>query len=115
MDPGATLVLTVPALTRLWSGWDTALGHYRRYDKRSLRSAIEAAPLEVLELSYLFPELIPPALLRRRRRSEGEDSAEFPDLPPAANSMLYAIGSASLALRRVWPAGTSLMAVARRR
>jgi hypothetical protein len=118
LDPGATVVITVPALKRLWSEWDTALGHYRRYDKALLRAPLEAAGLEVLELSFLFPEMLPAALLRqrqeRRHAREGE-SAEFPDLPPLANRVLHGVGSATLVGRGHWPAGTSLLAVARRR
>jgi hypothetical protein len=116
LDPGATVVITVPAMTWLWSPWDTALGHYRRYDKARLRAPLEAAGLEVLELSYLFPEMVPPALLRRsRRRAQDDGSAEFPNLPPLLSRLLYVLGSASLAGRRRWPAGTSLLAVARRK
>ena len=37
MRPGALLLLSVPALPWLWSKWDSALGHHRRYDKRSFR------------------------------------------------------------------------------
>ena len=119
MDPGATLVLTVPALQRLWSRWDVALGHHRRYDKRSLAAAFADTPVQLRELSYLFPEMLPAAMVRRRRqRSDGAsgdldpDSAEFPDLPQPVNELLYGLGSGSERLRRVWPAGTSLLAVA---
>lgn len=120
MDPGATLILTVPAMPRLWSQWDVALGHYRRYDKAALAGAFEGTPARVHELSYLFPEMLPPAQLRRRRRGSGAagqgdaGNAEFPDLPRPVNDLLYLIGFASERLRRFWPAGTSLLAVARR-
>ncbi len=50
---GARMVLTVPALPLLWSDWDRQLGHYRRYDKPSLRRLLAASPLEVAEVSYL--------------------------------------------------------------
>lgn len=121
MAPGATLVLTVPALQRLWSGWDVALGHYRRYDKASLAAAFEGTPLELRELSYLFPEMLAPAKVRRLRwrfagssRTTDAAQAEFPDLPPALNDLLYAVGSGTERIRRVWPAGTSLLAVGKR-
>ena len=55
MDPGAKLVLTVPALQRLWSQWDVALGHFKRYEKATLRAAFAGLPVRVLETSYLFP------------------------------------------------------------
>jgi hypothetical protein len=113
LEPGTTLVVTVPAGSYLWSSWDEALGHYRRYDRDSLRRAVAGLPVEIVELDYLFPELVPLGLVRRLRRRRG-DEAEFPELPASANAALYRIGSASLRLRRRWPAGTSLLAVLRR-
>lgn len=117
MDPGATLLLTVPAMPWLWSGWDAMLGHYRRYTKATLREAVGSAPFQVEEESYIFPELIPLGLLRRRRLRDAEEdpsAAEFPQLPRALNEGLYWVGKASIKARRLWPAGTSLFARLRR-
>jgi hypothetical protein len=119
MAPGATLILTVPAMPSLWSEWDVALGHFRRYRKETLLSAMGNDQFEVVELSYLFPELLPLGWVRRVRRgpaSQGPDeaNAEFPDLPDWVNSSLYRLGRGSIRMRSRWPAGTSLMAVLRR-
>jgi len=120
MARGSTLIVTVPALMALWSGWDVALGHHRRYDRRSFRRAIAGLPVEVVELSFLFPEMIPLALLRKWLRKTStagavpDESAAFPDLPLMVNDGLYALGSASLKLRRAVPAGSSLLAVLRK-
>lgn len=115
MAPGSLLLLTVPAMPSLWSQWDVLLGHYRRYTKGSLATALEGLPLEPEEVSYLFPELLPLGWLRRLRRGAAADSStEFPDLPGWLNESLYRLGRASLASRRAWPAGTSLFAALRR-
>jgi hypothetical protein len=115
MKPGARLVMTVPALQGLWSYWDEALGHFRRYDRPMVRRVIAPLPLEIVELSYLFPEMLPPALLRHHRNRPAEaGAAEFPELPPLANKVLEQVGTASLRLRRHWQRGTSLLLVARR-
>lgn len=120
MRPGATLIMTVPALPRLWSAWDVALGHERRYVRPSLREVIASSHGRVQEISYLFPELVPAALLRRMRQPAGRvhltaaEEYQFPELPRWLNGLLYAVGSATLAARRVWPFGTSLLAVVRR-
>jgi hypothetical protein len=117
MAPGSTLLLTVPALPSLWSEWDVALGHFRRYDKATLLACTEGLPVTVRETSFLFPEMVPLGMVRKRRRPSnlpdvGADDAEFPDLPRAANDVLYGLGTASLALRRRWPTGTSLFLAA---
>jgi hypothetical protein len=118
MTPGALLLLTVPAFSWLWSGWDVALGHYRRYHLPGLARVWRGMPVRALEASYLFPELLPAALVRRWRRppvGANVDEASFPDLPPTVNEWLYRVGRASLHLRRWWPAGTSIFAALRRR
>jgi SAM-dependent methyltransferase len=120
MRPGARLVLTVPALQGLWSAWDVGLGHYRRYTKSSLRRVLSACPGTIEEMSYLFPELVPAAFLRRLRRSAqridstSAEEFQFPKVPGWVNGLLYAVGSVTLSTRRIWPFGTSLGAVIRR-
>ncbi len=118
MDPGATLILTVPAMPSLWSDWDLMLGHYRRYTRSSLAAAVAPLPFQILDRSYIFPELVPLGWWRRARMRGGEagedGDAEFPDLPRAANEALYGLGRATMALRRAWPVGTSLFAILRR-
>jgi hypothetical protein len=117
MVPGSTLVLTVPAMPRLWSGWDVALGHYRRYDKETLSGVIEGMSLDVRELNYLFPELVPLGLARARRRGSrqvapGGLEADLPELPWFVNEPMYGLGLGSLRLRRHWHFGTSLFLAA---
>ena len=111
MDDASLLVVTVPALPSLFSSWDTALGHHRRYTRRSLRMALESAGFHVERVHYLFPELLPIALLRRVRRSEGS-SADFPSLPTWVDRVGGVVSGLSAVMGRVWPAGTSLVAVA---
>lgn len=115
LDRGTTLVVTVPAESWLWSRWDVSLGHHRRYDRASFRRAVAGLPFDVVELDYLFPELVPLGLARKALRLSGGDGAEFPELPAAANELLYRAGQGSLRLRRLWPLGTSLLAVLERR
>ncbi len=113
MEPGATIVVTVPAMTWLFSSWDADLGHHRRYARRDAADVVAAAGFEVEESTYLFPELVPVALLRRWRRSDGT-AAEFPDLPAWIDRIAMRISSATARRRRFWPLGTSVLVVARR-
>jgi hypothetical protein len=53
----------------------------------------------------------PPA----RASAASPDEFQFPDIPRLLNGFLYAVGSMTLATRRVWPIGTSLFAALKRR
>lgn len=120
LTPGTLLLLTVPAMPSLWSHWDVVLGHYRRYRKESLRLAIEGLPLEVEEMSYVFPELVPLGWFRklklrlRRPSSEEADGAEFPDLSDSLNKALFRLGDFTMSHRQHARMGTSLFAALRR-
>ncbi len=111
MEAGAHLVVTVPALAWAFSSWDTELGHHRRYSRRSLRAVLEAAGFTVERVDYLFPELLPLLPVRKLRRAP-RDHVDFPQLGPAATRLGYAVSSTTTKLRRLWPAGTSVVATA---
>lgn len=52
LHPGGHLLIVVPAFNFLYSEFDRAIGHFRRYDKAILRSELPPA-LEVITLRYL--------------------------------------------------------------
>jgi SAM-dependent methyltransferase len=52
LQPGARLVLLVPALPALYGTLDQALGHYRRYTREDLRAKFREAGLHVRHLEY---------------------------------------------------------------
>jgi hypothetical protein len=114
MEAGVELVITVPAMTWLFSSWDRDLGHHRRYSRRDCCEVVSVAGFDVVESGYLFPELVPLALLRKLRRSDGV-AADFPLLPNWVDRIGQAISTATTTLRRVWPIGTSVVVVARPR
>jgi SAM-dependent methyltransferase len=119
MRVGAILVVTVPAIQFLWSRWDVALGHYRRYDRYALLSLASGLPLDIVRLEYAFPEMLPLALWRRLRSpasgNELDDPrVEFPELPRLLNGVLYRVGRGTRRFGRRAPIGTSLLLVARR-
>lgn len=64
-QPGAHLVLTVPALLSLWSGHDVALAHYRRYDRERFETTWQGLPVTCVLLSYFNARLYP--LIRAAR------------------------------------------------
>jgi hypothetical protein len=54
---GGRVLITVPAGPRLFGPHDAALGHRRRYRRRSIVEVVEKAGLEVLESGHLFASL----------------------------------------------------------
>jgi SAM-dependent methyltransferase len=52
---GGRVLIFVPALQGIYSQHDAALGHHRRYSKRSLRAAFAAAGLDVVSVRYTNP------------------------------------------------------------
>ena len=110
MAPGAHLVITVPALAWAFTSWDTNLGHYRRYSKRDIRRLATAAGFATSSCSYIFPELLPLLVVRKFRRAP-RTHVDFPQLPTVIDRAGELISRATTALRRIWPAGTSVVAV----
>ncbi|MBN1182047.1 MAG: class I SAM-dependent methyltransferase [Bacteroidales bacterium] len=53
--PGGHVLIEVPALPGLYSVHDEILGHYRRYNKKMLRSIIDPDKYELLKLWYQDP------------------------------------------------------------
>jgi len=117
LAPGSIGVIAVPAYQWLFSDWDRAAGHERRYDASSLKALLTGAGFELVWQSYLYSFAMPPALVRRRvmRSVEGEKKLEFPKVPGWLNGALNLAGSAE----RLWlkaaplPFGTSALAVVR--
>jgi 2-polyprenyl-3-methyl-5-hydroxy-6-metoxy-1,4-benzoquinol methylase len=115
MDSQGIGVITVPAYGFLFSQWDVALGHKKRYTAGLLRQECELAGLKVLWASYLFSYMFPPVLAKRILFPNPKESAEFPEVPEFFNSFLLKAGSVERALAR-WvsiPFGTSVAAVVR--
>ena len=73
----AYLLLTVPAGAELWSAFDEAAGHYRRYTADELRAKLVAAGYRVDYVSPFMTALYPIAWVRRRlgRRAANPERA----------------------------------------
>jgi SAM-dependent methyltransferase len=53
--PGGYVLIEVPALQFLYSAHDETLGHYRRYNKKLLKKAIDLNKYEIVKLWYQDP------------------------------------------------------------
>jgi SAM-dependent methyltransferase len=120
---GGRIYLTVPAQPWLWSADDVTAGHYRRYTKRSLTSALERAGYRMEYLSAFFAALVVPVLLKRalptrlglrwgdlRDRHVREHDAGSGGMKPIVDAILGR--ERRRLIRRPRKLGTSLVAVA---
>ncbi len=111
MESGTRLVVTVPAMQWAFSKFDTDLGHFRRYSKKQLRTSLADAGFVVERCDYLFPEMLP--LVIKRRLRPATNTVDMPQMSPWKNRLGFTISGTTARLRRIWPLGTSVVAVAR--
>lgn len=121
LRPGGLLIVTVPAFMWLWSPWDEALGHRRRYTASSLADSLHRAGLAIKQLSYSFFFIFPIAVLvrgikRLMRRDALHYSSDFIPIPSLLNSGLIQMGRLEqwliTKLRFNLPFGLSVISVA---
>jgi SAM-dependent methyltransferase len=118
--PGGWLLLTVPAYQALWSGYDEACHHYRRYGRRSLRTTAATGGWTVARITSFNSLLLVPAaglrIAQRHRRTHCDCPYEYRVGPNWLNGALewpLQLEARWLARGRTLPAGLSLLAVLR--
>jgi SAM-dependent methyltransferase len=124
LRPGGKLMLTVPAHQSLWSYFDEAACHCRRYSAHDLRQKLGDAGFEVEYFSQFMACLFPIVWayrklngVRRDSKSAQERSDEEFRLIPVVNSVMHRLLRAEagwLSRGHSLPIGTSLVAVARK-
>lgn len=120
--PGGGALITVPQHRWLWSAEDDAGGHKRRYSRRELVTKVERAGFSVERVTSFVSVPLPlmaAARLRERLgiRHDPESNVEL-SLPRWLDRLLESAMTAERALIRggmSFPAGGSLLIVARRR
>jgi len=55
LEPNGFVLIEVPALPWLFSAHDKTLGHYRRYNKRMLKSIVDIEKYEIIKMWYQDP------------------------------------------------------------
>jgi len=110
LEPGASLVLSVPAWPSLWSPHDEFLHHQRRYVPAEFAELVRSAGFEVAERRGFNFLLLPPIWLVRRLKSAKAERAEdatggtdFFDLPRPLNALLSGLFAIEAALVRLLP------------
>lgn len=120
MRPGGWLVVNVPAIQHLFSPYDRAVGHLRRYNKRLLREHLgDGQLLDVRTVQYWGMSMVP-ALLARiavvRDALDADTVIERGFAPPSdlVNRLMYRTLRLEGRVLGSPPLGTSLLALARR-
>jgi SAM-dependent methyltransferase len=130
LEPGAHLVLTVPAFPSLWSRFDEQVHHKRRYTLANARAVVDAAGFDIEHSTYFFSPLFvasgtvklarearKKAPARFRARDEGLESLVEARTSPMVTKVVGGVLALErpLARRGHLPFGTSVLCVARAR
>ena len=65
LENDSLVFIMVPAHQFLYSSFDEQIGHFRRYSKSRLKSELQKAGFEILELQSMFITLLPIVILQR--------------------------------------------------
>ena len=125
LAPGGALLVTVPAHRSLWSYFDEASNHCRRYESKELRSRLGEAGFQVEFLSEYMCSVAPLVWLKRRIVGHNRGGARRPadivkdelKIYPLVNGALAVLLNQEarwLSLCRRLPFGASLIAIARK-
>jgi SAM-dependent methyltransferase len=126
LRPAGVLLLTVPARQSLWSYFDEASGHCRRYELDGLRGKLQQTGYQLEYITPYMLTLLPLMWLGRRvagltsslRRDSSPTGMALREmrLTPGVNGLLRFLLAREIPRiveRRGLPFGTSLLAVAR--
>lgn len=117
--PGGRLLVSVPAYQWAWTGFDVGSGHYRRYTRGRLMTALARAGFSVDRATYAFATTLPAFAadrLRRRLAGGGRPVADLAPVPSWLERVLLAVtkGESRVLQHRDLPFGSSVFTVARR-
>jgi len=121
LKPGGVLICTVPAFTWLWSEWDVALHHKKRYTSSETISVIEKNGMKVVRWTYLYSFLVVPVFFIRNikkifRNKSQEYTSDFNLNNPIINSVLFLLARLEHLIITMYhiPFGTSVLCVAKK-
>ncbi len=120
LRPGGLLAINVPSLRLLFSRYDTAAGHHRRYQKSTLRAEVEPLGMRVEDIRYWGASMTPLLLLRKLLLAASKDDNDtiirkgFRPPGKLPHAVLKSIMKIETTLFGSVPVGSSLLMVARK-
>ena len=117
LRPDGRLLLSVPAYQWAWTQFDVDAGHYRRYTRKRLVRAVEAAGATVERATYIFATTLPlfaAERIGRKLRRPAREPASLPEVSPAVERTLMTLCRMDrwLLSRRDLPFGSSVVLAA---
>ena len=111
MHQDGIFIVSVPAIDRLFGFHDIQLGHYRRYNKTTLKRALNFF-FDTESIRYYGFFGVPAALYYSRLKN-----IAYPQLMPSEPTLVSRIMKflISIEVRLAFPAGTSVIAIARKK
>lgn len=112
LEPGGSLLITVPAFRLLWTSHDTLNDHFTRYTKAGFRRVAEQAGMKISESRYMFFWLFLAKLGVRTKEAILGSQPGIPKVPPpAVNHLLEWISRLEEKMLRGLPVpfGSSLL------
>lgn len=117
LRPQGLLVVTVPAISWLWSYRDQDAGHLRRYSKSGLTQLVLHSGFK-LESVKFYQFLLFPLVMLSRLNKQKQTFRNFEDKPPAfLNTVMKIVTRFEVALTNLgvsFPIGSSLIIIARK-
>lgn len=90
LEPGGSLLITVPAFRLLWTSHDTLNDHFTRYTEAGFRRVAELAGMKIAESRYMFFWLFLAKLGVRAKEAILGSQPGIPKVPPPAmNKLLF--------------------------
>lgn len=90
-EPGAFVLISVPAFMSLWSGHDVFLEHFRRYRLSDITTVARSVGLEIISERYLFGSIFLPAWALRRVRRSKEANSDLKASSGIVNNLLRGV------------------------
>lgn len=119
LKPGGHLLVDVPAISALFSRYDAAVGHRRRYDRRSLAGELAPFACEIEAVRYWGFSMLPLLALRKALVALAPSQPEvirrgFRPPGPRVEAFLRRLMRVETRILKHPPLGTSLLLLARK-